>query len=63
MAIVGYARVSTTGQTLDAQVEQLAAAGCDRVYRETASGARADRPELQRLVAVLSTCLTSSLKS
>jgi predicted site-specific integrase-resolvase len=44
-----YARVSTFGQTLEAQLEQLAAAGCDRVYRETASGARADRRELNRL--------------
>ena len=47
---LGYARVSTYGQTLDAQLEQLRAQGCVRVYREKASGARADRRELQRLL-------------
>jgi len=47
---LGYARVSTYGQTLDAQLEQLYAHGCAKVYREKASGARADRRELQRLL-------------
>jgi DNA invertase Pin-like site-specific DNA recombinase/predicted nucleotidyltransferase len=47
---LGYARVSTYGQTLDAQLEQLRAAGCAKIYREKASGARADRRELQRLL-------------
>ena len=50
---VGYARVSTTGQTLDTQLEQLRAAGCHQVRREKASGARADRRELQRMLRVL----------
>jgi Resolvase, N terminal domain len=36
---LGYARVSTYGQTLDAQLEQLRADGCAKVYREKASGA------------------------
>src|ERR1043166_7282165 len=53
MLLYGYARVSTHGQTLAAQLEQLRAAGCLRVYREKASGARADRHELQRLLKVL----------
>jgi DNA invertase Pin-like site-specific DNA recombinase len=47
---LGYARVSTYGQTLDVQLDQLKAEGCARIYREKASGARADRRELQRLL-------------
>src|SRR5215208_2956687 len=47
---LGYARVSTYGQTLDAQLEQLRADGCTRIYREKASGAQADRRELLRLL-------------
>jgi DNA invertase Pin-like site-specific DNA recombinase len=54
MASFGYARVSTDGQKLDAQVAQLRAAGCDRVYREKASGARRDRAGLARLIRSLS---------
>ena len=50
---IGYARVSTYGQTLDAQLEQLRAAGCGKTYREKASGARADRRELQRMLKAL----------
>lgn len=53
MKTVGYARVSTTGQSLDAQLEQLAAVPCDLVFRETISGARADRPELRRALGML----------
>src|SRR5215470_12922770 len=53
MLLYGYARVSTHGQTLAAQLEQLRAAGCLRVYREKASGARADRRQLQRLLKAL----------
>jgi DNA invertase Pin-like site-specific DNA recombinase len=44
----GYARVSTDGQSVDAQVKQLRAAGAEKVFRETASGARADRAQLRR---------------
>ncbi|MDD2704027.1 MAG: recombinase family protein [Acidocella sp.] len=50
---LGYARVSTQGQTLDAQLEQLRAAGCRHVYREKVTGARADRRELQKLLRQL----------
>jgi DNA invertase Pin-like site-specific DNA recombinase len=46
--IYGYARVSTDGQSVDAQVKQLRAAGCEKVFRETASGARSDRAQLRR---------------
>jgi DNA invertase Pin-like site-specific DNA recombinase len=53
MPIYGYARVSTEGQTLDAQLAQLKAAGCTKVFREKVSGARADRAQLARLLATL----------
>ena len=49
----GYARVSTDGQSLDAQARQLTKAGCRRVFRETASGAKTDRAQLRRVVAVV----------
>ena len=48
--IYGYARVSTDGQSVDAQVKQLRAAGAAQVFRETASGAKADRRELARAI-------------
>src|SRR5262249_34579308 len=50
---LGYARVSTYGQTLDAQLEQLCADGCVKVYREKASGAQPERRQLLRLLAAL----------
>src|ERR1019366_6739280 len=46
--IYGYARVSTDGQSVDAQVKQLRDAGAEKVFRETASGARSDRAQLRR---------------
>jgi DNA invertase Pin-like site-specific DNA recombinase len=46
----GCARVSTYGQTLDAQLEHLRKAGFAKIYREKASGARAERRELLRLL-------------
>jgi DNA invertase Pin-like site-specific DNA recombinase len=49
----GYARVSTDGQSVDAQVRQLTKAGCKKVFREVASGAKTDRAELRRLLDVL----------
>jgi len=50
--LIGYARVSTYGQTLDAQLEQLRAAGCSsrNIYCEKVTGARADRRELLRML-------------
>ncbi|HMK89659.1 MAG TPA: recombinase family protein [Methylocystis sp.] len=41
--IYRYARVPTDGRSVDAQVEALRAAGAERVFRETASGAKTDR--------------------
>src|SRR6516225_3216857 len=53
--LVGYARVSTYGQTLDIQLEQLRKAGCNgrNIYREKVTGARADRSELNRMLGKL----------
>ena len=48
--IHGYARVSTDGQSVDAQVKQLRAAGAENVFRETASRAKSDRRELARAI-------------
>jgi DNA invertase Pin-like site-specific DNA recombinase len=47
---IGYARVSTDDQDLSLQRAALAAAGCKRIYEEKISGARRDRPELERLL-------------
>lgn len=51
--IYGYARVSTFGQSLDAQLLQLKEAGCERIYEERQSGATADRPQLKRMLGDL----------
>ena len=47
--IYGYARVSTDGQSVEAQVAALTAAGAAKVFREVASGAKTDRAQLRRL--------------
>jgi DNA invertase Pin-like site-specific DNA recombinase len=49
--VYGYARVSTGGQSVDAQTRQLRAAGAGKVFREVASGAAVDRPQLRRLLS------------
>jgi predicted site-specific integrase-resolvase len=46
----GYARVSTDGQSVDAQVRHLRAEGCEKVFREVASGAKTDRRQLRRAI-------------
>jgi len=51
--IVGYARVSTDGQTLDAQYAALKAAGAEKVFAEKVSGAVTDRKALAKAIAAL----------
>jgi DNA invertase Pin-like site-specific DNA recombinase len=48
---IGYARISTGEQTLDLQHDALAAAGCEKILTETASGATSDRPRLAEALA------------
>ena len=51
MPMFGYARVSTRDQDFNAQVAELMAAGCAKVYREKASGAKTDRAELAKVMS------------
>jgi DNA invertase Pin-like site-specific DNA recombinase len=53
MLAIGYARVSTDGQTLDAQVAQLRAAGAAKVFKEKVSGAKSNRTQLKMAIAAL----------
>src|SRR6202163_1011170 len=53
MAVYGYARVSTDGQSLAAQLAELKAAKCEKIFQEKISGARSDRKQLIRLMGVL----------
>jgi DNA invertase Pin-like site-specific DNA recombinase len=50
MMKLGYARVSINEQDTAAQVSALKSAGCEKIFREKASGGRWDRPELHRLL-------------
>jgi DNA invertase Pin-like site-specific DNA recombinase len=53
MALFGYSRVSTDGQSLTAQVAELKAANCQRIFKEKVSAAKSDRSQLNRLLAEL----------
>ena len=49
--LIGYARVSSTGQNLDSQLEALEKAGCDKIFQEKKSGTKTyNRPELQNAI-------------
>ncbi len=50
MSKVGYARVSTVGQSLDVQLEKLKGYGCEKVYKEKRTGTTADRPQLKAIL-------------
>jgi len=50
---IGYARVSTSGQNLDGQCDSLRQTGCERIYSEKISGAKKQRPELERMLDAL----------
>lgn len=47
---IGYARVSTIDQNMELQLAALKEAGCERIFQEKISGAKKDRPELNRLL-------------
>ena len=47
---IGYARVSTVGQSLEEQRAKLTAAGCSKIFEEKISGKKRDRPELTRVL-------------
>lgn len=51
MALIGYARISTTEQKLEPQVDALKEAGCETVFEDVISGAKAERPGLNEALA------------
>lgn len=53
MTKVGYARVSSTGQSLELQLDKLAKAGCTKIYQEKLSGTTAQRPEFKNCMEYL----------
>jgi DNA invertase Pin-like site-specific DNA recombinase len=51
--LIGYARISTSDQSLDLQIDSLTQSGCEKIFKDTISGAKTDRPGLE---AALSFC-------
>jgi DNA invertase Pin-like site-specific DNA recombinase len=50
---IGYVRVTTRDQNLHLQLDALQKAGCEKIYKETASGATKERPELAKMMTAL----------
>ena len=48
--LIGYARVSTTGQNLESQIEHLQAEGCDKIFQEKLTGFDRRRPQLEKML-------------
>lgn len=62
--LIGYARVSTTGQNLESQIEHLTAQGCDQIFQEKLTGFDRRRPQLEKMLSTLQpddTLLVTSL--
>ncbi|WP_077214848.1 recombinase family protein [Bacillus dakarensis] len=51
--IYGYARVSTQGQDIEVQIQQLKEAGCEKIFSEKSTGSKSDRQEFQKLMNML----------
>src|SRR5690348_6810942 len=51
MATLGYARTSSTDQSLDVQLAQLKEAGCTKIFQEQESGAKSNRPQLAQMLS------------
>jgi DNA invertase Pin-like site-specific DNA recombinase len=51
--LIGYARVSTTGQNLESQIEHLQAEGCDKIFQEKLTGFDRRRPQLEKMLETL----------
>src|SRR5688500_14058013 len=50
---IGYARISTGEQTLDLQLDALNAVGCGKIYQETVSGSKGERPVIDEVLGYL----------
>ena len=48
--LIGYARISTTNQNLDLQIDALKKAGCEKIYQDQISGSAINRPALDELI-------------
>ena len=62
--LIGYARVSTTGQNLESQIEHLQTEGCDTIFQEKLTGFDRRRPQLEKMLSSIQpgdTLLVTSL--